>query len=99
MRNTLMSVLVLVTGLAGAAGCTLLVDRNGQQCSTDADCVHFGGHPSCVSGVCQPSGLGPDGCFVGTPMMQSDYLNACSKAETMAFDNCGRLGMCDPMMT
>ena len=73
MRNTLTSVLVIALF---ASGCTFLVDRNGQQCSTDADCVKFGGHPACISGVCTPSGLGPDGCFVGTPQMQGDYLNA-----------------------
>jgi hypothetical protein len=101
MRNTLIRVLAFAIGLVavgGASGCTFLVDRNGQQCSVDADCDKFGGHPSCVSGVCMPSGLGPEGCFVGTPMMQTDYLNACSKAETVPFDNCGRLGMCDSSM-
>ena len=29
-------------------------------------------------------------------MTQSDYLNACSTAACVPFDNCARLGMCDP---
>src|SRR5262249_20058877 len=40
---------------------------------------------------------GPEGCFAGTPQTQNDYLNACSTAATVPFDNCARLGLCDPM--
>ena len=85
--------LVLLTG-----GCSLIVDHNGSQCTIDADCLHFGGHPYCKSGVCVASGLGPDGCFAGTPQTTQDYLNACSIAECVPFDNCARLGLCDSSM-
>jgi hypothetical protein len=81
--------LVLLT-----SGCSVLVDRNSNQCATDADCASFGGHPSCQGGVCVASGLGPEGCVIGSPQTQGDYLNACSIAECVPFDNCARLGMC-----
>jgi hypothetical protein len=76
-------------------GCSLLVDTSTTQCSTDTDCEHFGTHPSCQAGVCVDSGLGPPGCFFGTPNAQADFANQCTTAETLQFDNCMRLGMCD----
>ena len=85
--------------LLASAGCSLILDRSTAQCHTDDDCTRFGGHPLCQGGVCVPSGLGPEGCFAGTPQSQSDYLNACSVAACVPFDNCARLGMCDPMAT
>jgi hypothetical protein len=86
---------IIVATLLGLAnsGCSLLLDRS-NQCRTDDDCVKFGGHPYCQSGVCVPSGLGPDGCVFGTPKSQSDYLNGCTTAAWQKFDNCARLGMC-----
>ncbi|HEX8953032.1 MAG TPA: hypothetical protein VF945_14355, partial [Polyangia bacterium] len=90
-------VALAAAGLAPVAGCSLLVDRSATQCKTDDDCTRFGGHPQCENGVCVASGLGPAGCFAGTPMTESDYLNACSTAANVPFDNCARLGMCDPM--
>jgi len=83
--------------VVGAGGCSLLLDRSTTQCKTDDDCTRFGGHPLCQEGVCVASGLGPEGCFEGTPMTQSQFLNACSTAQNVPFDNCARLGMCDPM--
>ena len=80
--------------LASSAGCSLVLDKQSDQCSTDADCEHFGGHPYCNSGYCVASGLGPENCVLGTPTKQSDYLNACSTSKCVAFDNCDRLGLC-----
>lgn len=82
--------------ILGASGCSLLVDHNSAQCTKDDDCLRFGGHPSCQNGVCVPSGLGPEGCVIGTPQSQTDYLNACSRAQCVPFDNCARLGLCGP---
>jgi phage tail protein X len=82
-------------GLA-APGCSLLVDHTSAQCETDDDCLRFGGRPFCQRGVCVPSGLGPEGCVIGTPKSQGDYLNACSTAACVPFDNCARLGLCTP---
>jgi hypothetical protein len=81
--------------LIGLASCSLAVDTNVTQCSVDADCVHFGSHPSCQAGVCVSSGLGPPNCFFGTPVQQSDFANQCTTAQTVQFDNCARLNMCD----
>lgn len=83
----------LIAALGAASGCTLLVDRDGSQCESDADCAHFAGNLTCQSGVC--SALGPQGCFEGTPTTQLEYLNACSTSSNVPFDNCGKLGICD----
>ena len=77
------------------AGCSLIIDKSETQCETDSDCEHFGGYPTCQAGVCVPSGLGPDGCYFGTPTAQDEFADQCTTAETMSFDNCGRLGLCD----
>lgn len=96
MRNLGWLAPILVGAALGpAAGCSFLLDRSAQ-CSTDDDCTRFGGHPYCQGGVCVPSGLGPDGCFSGTPTKQTDYLNACTTAANVPFDNCARLGLCGP---
>jgi hypothetical protein len=80
---------------AAVTSCSFVLDQNETQCSTDSDCEHFGGHPSCQAGVCTASGLGPDGCFFGTPSAQSDFANQCTTAQVIPFDNCARLGLCD----
>jgi hypothetical protein len=75
-------------------GCSLLVNHDGQQCKTDADCAQFGSHPYCQNGVCVPSGLGPPGCFYGDPQTAAQFSNGCTTAQCMPFDNCSRLGEC-----
>jgi hypothetical protein len=91
------TVLVGVTALlSGAGGCSFLVDHGNIQCKVDADCARFGGHPICQEGVCVASGLGPEGCFYGTPTTQSEFLNACTTASYVPFDNCARIGHCEP---
>ena len=85
--------IVLVVALFSAA-CSVLLNHDKTQCSTDSDCAHFGGHPSCVNSVCVESGLGPSDCFEGTPMGSSDFSNQCSVATCGAFDNCMRIGLC-----
>jgi ABC-type phosphate transport system substrate-binding protein len=84
-------------GLAASAvlisACSLLLDRS-DQCQTDQDCVAFGNHPVCRGGFCASSGLGPPGCYFGTPQNQTQFANACSVSDTVPFDNCARLGLC-----
>jgi hypothetical protein len=77
------------------ASCSLIVDKNETQCSVDADCEHFGGHPYCQEGVCVDSGLGPEGCFYGTPSDGSDFANQCTTSDTFQYDNCKNLNLCD----
>lgn len=84
----------ILVGALFFAACSVLLDHDKTQCSTDSDCEHFGGHPYCVSGVCEASGLGPADCFLGTPMGSADFANQCSVATCGAFDNCARLGLC-----
>ncbi len=92
-RRTIAVVLGPMLALACAA-CTLLVNPNSTQCQTDTDCAQFGTHPVCQSGVCVSSGLGPTNCFEGNPTTPNDFLNQCSAAECLSFDNCARIGMC-----
>lgn len=92
------SAMALVLPLASA--CSVMLDRNIVQCSTDVDCAEFEtgdtAHAVCSQGICVNSGLGPKGCFAGTPVSTLDYLNACTTAQSLSFDNCGRLGLCGP---
>ncbi len=78
--------------------CSVIVDRGAVQCGIDADCARFEtgniAHAVCSQGVCADSGLGPKGCFSGTPTTTVQYLNACTTAQSMPFDNCARLGLC-----
>jgi ABC-type phosphate transport system substrate-binding protein len=84
--------LALLGGLA-LSGCSQLLDRS-EQCRADSDCVEFGNHPYCREGVCVESHLGPKGCFFGAPRSQPEFAAACSTAQCLPFDNCGRLGLC-----
>jgi ABC-type phosphate transport system substrate-binding protein len=74
----------------------LIFDRSSSQCATDDDCKSFGAHPYCRQGACVESGLGPEGCFYGTPTTAAEFANQCSAAQCEAFDNCARLGLCEP---
>jgi hypothetical protein len=85
--------LLLCGVVLASSACSLVVEQRTVQCKTDADCVKFAPHPFCVEGVCVESGLGPAGCFYGTPSSDTDYLNQCSTG-CIDFDNCARLGLC-----
>lgn len=104
-----MAKLRIVPGIALAAlllvtsACTVLIDREAVQCSSDSDCAKFSTAAIqhaifCQQGVCVESNLGPRDCFAGTPSSTGEYLNACTEASSLAFDNCARLGMCQPGM-
>jgi len=96
MNQALSFALAAVLPLTGA--CSVMVDRDLVQCSTDLDCAKFESgttaHAVCNQGVCVNSGLGPKGCFSGTPATTAQYLNACTSAQNLAFNNCARLGLC-----
>lgn len=81
--------------LVTTGACTVLLDHDATQCQSDSDCAKFGEHPFCQQGVCVSSGLGPTGCFYGPPQQSSDFLNQCSTAQCLPFDNCQRLGLCN----
>jgi len=92
-RRRLVRAMLAFLPLACAA-CTLLLDHSSTQCQSDDDCSHFGSHPFCRSGVCVPSGLGPQSCVFGMPQRPEDFLNGCSTAACLSFDNCKRIGLC-----
>ncbi|TKD03307.1 hypothetical protein [Polyangium fumosum] len=94
----------VMAGLVGA--CNLLVEGATDQCTTDADCNKFGNGSVCQQGVCvakggsgSSSGSGGSGggeaCFSGEPTKDEQYLNQCTDATCVDFDNCARLGLCD----
>lgn len=79
-----------------AAACSVLLDDDNKQCSTNGDCASFGGLPLCQRGLCVASNLGPEGCFFGTPTTAEQFANQCSTSQCEPFDNCARLGLCAP---
>ncbi|HEY4182964.1 MAG TPA: hypothetical protein VGM90_39340 [Kofleriaceae bacterium] len=85
---------VLLGGLLGA--CSFIFDHDDNQCETRDDCVNkgFTGTPTCEQGVCVATGLGPEGCFVGTPTTPEDFANQCTNAQCEKYDNCAKLGLC-----
>lgn len=50
-----------------------------------------GGSEGATDASCQ----GRDGCFCGTPTTNEQFLNQCTTAECIPFDNCDKLGTCD----
>ncbi|QSQ22454.1 hypothetical protein JY651_46305 [Pyxidicoccus parkwayensis] len=93
--SRLRALLLVPALLLALAGCSLALDTESAQCSTDADCERFGTYPLCQEGVCVPSGLGPQGCFRGNASTEEQFLNQCTRAECVPFDNCARLGLCN----
>ncbi len=94
------SMIAVAVVLPLASACSVMMDRDIVQCSTDLDCAKFEtgdtAHAICNQGICVNSGLGPKGCFYGPPSTTAEYLNACTSAQTLGFDNCARLGLCGP---
>lgn len=99
MANTQQALgIALIAALPFTSTCTVLLDRGAVQCNADTDCSTFEAgrstHVMCKQNVCVDSGLGPRGCFAGVPANNSQYLNACTSAQNIPFDNCARLGLC-----
>jgi hypothetical protein len=92
------SVVAMAGVFALASACSFTVDREMQQCTSDHDCIRFEtgdtAHAVCSDGVCVNSGLGPRGCYYDSPNTTVQYLNACTTADDVPFDNCARLGFC-----
>lgn len=87
---------VLCLGLLATliAACSVLLDTGRDQCASDKDCDIFPGQPVCHAGVC--TGVGPRGCYFGTPSTPDQFANQCTTADYVPFDNCNRLGLCSP---
>lgn len=83
---------------AALGGCSFVLDSSSKQCSVDADCSGPN-HPVCQQNVCVDSGLGPDGCFFGSPGKQTDFLNQCTTSAFKDFSNCDRIGLCSSSQT
>lgn len=91
------ALVALGVGVVLSSGaCSLLVEKEQKQCVVDKDCQRFdaGSLPICSLGVCVASGLGPPGCFRGTPAREEELLNQCTTGKCVPFDNCARLGLC-----
>ena len=102
------AVFAVVLSSAFVAACTLLVNRDNVQCSSNGDCAKYSAQSVCSSGFCSDvtgtgidggdngdgDTLGPPGCFAGEPTTDLEFLNRCTTAQYLRFDNCERLGMC-----
>jgi hypothetical protein len=102
-RRRLFTLLAVVLGGMGAA-CSVLLDKNKDQCSQSSDCARFGEGYSCAGGLCTPRTSSLDGatfedggCAPKIPKTtSSDFLNeTCTDSKCIPFDNCERLGLCD----
>jgi len=85
---------ILAALIMAAGACTFIVQDKSDQCTSDADCEHFGSHPFCKEGVCVESGLGPPGCFYGDAGTTEQIQSQCTTAQCLKFDNCARLHLC-----
>jgi hypothetical protein len=107
MRRSLLKI-ALPLVVAASAACSLLYTSSADQCSTDGDCARFPAYPVCSQGVCVARGAQQDGqvttdapvsdvdngCPPVPPDAEIDFLNACTNAQCIDFDNCARLNLC-----
>jgi len=95
-RSILAVALALLGSIAAlsATACSVIVDTNDNQCTTDADCERFGNYPACVEGACVPADRHPAGCYPKEPTETTQFINRCTDAECVPYDNCARLGLC-----
>ena len=99
----LAGVAAVSTALAALYSCSLIVDTQSQQCQMDSDCSAFAGsHCDTAEGVCVgrtstgsggagtcgvDGGIDGGGCYACTPGDDSEYLNECTGATCIPFDN------------
>ncbi len=90
LRGTKGTLLVAAMAMLGTT-CTLTLDHSAVQCKTSDDCVTLGIYPLCQKGLCVPSGLQPNKCFLinppKVPTQETDFLNACSTNAMLAVTN------------
>jgi hypothetical protein len=76
------------------AACSLLIDKNAAQCQSSSDCP-VGTYSVCKAGVCtDPRASALTACN-SAPEAGVDFLNACSDASCVPFDNASRLDNLD----
>lgn len=108
--------------LFASAACSLILNNDATQCSTDGDCagVASGAGAVCRNSVCVKNGPGTatgqdgdvegstngeggpnaeagpcqTGGFAGNPTTNAEFLNRCTSAQCLPFDNCANLGLC-----
>lgn len=94
--------------LAWLAGCSFVVESRDRQCERDADCAGLE-NAVCdlAGGVCVPDSStttttssggceGPDGCYACPPQTQVQFLEACTDAECIPYDNTQLEGLLEP---
>jgi hypothetical protein len=86
---------VLASVLAGGAACSVVVESETNQCALDADCGKFKNGSVCQGGLCVLVGAPQTDCFEGKPVKNEEFLNQCTNAQCIEFDNCERLGLCN----
>jgi hypothetical protein len=106
--------------LFASAACSLILNNDATQCSTDGDCAGFSAGAVCKNSVCVKGGPGTgtgtdggdegstsgeggpnaeagpcqSGGFAGNPTTNAEFLNHCTAAQCLPFDNCAKLNLC-----
>ncbi len=104
LRSKTQAVVLLMVAAAAVAapsGCSFVIESRDRQCERDDDCEGFD-NATCdvAAGVCVPLGstgsaacVGEDGCYACAPEQQEEYLNACTDAECVPYDNAQLQGL------
>jgi hypothetical protein len=94
-----------------AAACSVFLNSDATQCSSDGECARFGnarcdttkkvcvasGDASATDGGCwDDGGFGGAGCYACTPTTNDQLLNACAPHQFVRFDNAARIAGFDP---
>ncbi|MFO0553517.1 MAG: hypothetical protein U0271_34360 [Polyangiaceae bacterium] len=100
-----LAVLAIATAMSSSSACSLVIEQRDRQCERDADCASFGDARCDTSaGVCVPQGgagggdncSGPDGCYSCAPVKPVEFLNACTDAQCIPYDNTPLQGLLEP---
>lgn len=99
-RKTVQRLLVASIALGAiTTACSLVVNNDTNQCSTDADCRGYAADAVCRSNVCVSPGAASQvdsGDCIPRFDTQLDILNGqCTNATCIPFDDCALTGLCN----
>jgi hypothetical protein len=99
--RALMLLVAATAAFESVSGCSLIIESRDRQCERDTDCSSFDNAKCdvaegvCVSRVTSGTGgggsgggcEGPDGCYSCAPSKPVEYLNGCTDATCIPYDN------------
>lgn len=86
---------LLAVMVVGPAACSLVVEQRDRQCASDSDCAKLSPGAVCRDEVCVAPPTSAATCASGEPTTPAQFLNRCTDAQCIPFDNCARLGLCN----